>query len=660
MTLQVLIEIDGEKCYRTGDLARLDIVKGELIFIGRQDNQVKVRGQRIEPSAIELVVLESSSIITNCIVTKEGLNDDSYLVAYVQIKNHTENDNIRDEIISNCSCHLPSYMVPTKWLFVGELPLNENGKLDRKKLQETGKIVDLRLGNQTIKSFSSTELKLQDIFMRAFGLSLLPDVETPFGELGGTSLDAMRALNLIRQEMTKKMDIGLLFANRSVKALAAKLEPIILTDETEKEKEEEDTEDFSIRPCSSWLIEALGTVFLAFQWIWPIFMVVRLEFSFLPMLLIPLIHLIQIPMFLQLFGRSFAQGRDTLYSGRYYCLWFLRRQWSLSKYWLGHLLGTPFYNTYLCLCGAHICDGTYIYTTHIDAPWLLKIGNSTYIDQDVVLSSLTYYDRIYELHEIVIGSHCSIGTRCVLHDRVEMDNGVLVKPLTAVTGRITSQHRKATSPCTLNYCQSFFQIIAILAALSIHILILRLSRSATNSLPMCMALPMVWLIWIILGSSISLLLLSLVGHVHENFSHPLNSWQFLCRFWLRHLILNSFGWCLSSLFFGTRWFTPTILRWLGATIGENDVLIDNIVSLLSVPPNLLTIQDGVTITSAIQFVSYDVSTDGQCNVVGPIRIGCESFIGNKSVIQSGVCLPEKVLIGSLTQVDSTINNTQKG
>ena len=660
LTAQVLIEIDGEKCYRTGDLARLDIVSGEPIFIGRRDNQVKVRGQRIELSAIELLILESSSNIVNCIVMKEDLNDDSYLVAYVQMKSYNENDHIREEIINNCKSRLASYMVPTKWLFVLELPLNESGKVDRKKLQQTVKIVDSPSSNQTIKSLSPIEVKLQDIFMRAFSLTVAPDVATPFGQLGGTSLGAMRALNLIRQEITKKMDIGLLFANPSVESLAAVLEPIILTDKSEKEKKEEDNENFSIRPRSSWLIESLGILFLIWQWIWPIFMVVRLEFGFLPMLLVPLIHLIQFPMFLKLFGGPFGRGRDALYSWRYYRLWFLRRQWSLNRYWLSYLVGTPFYNAYLCLCGAHISDGTYIYTTHIDAPWLVKVGSCTYIDEEVILSSFTYHDRIYELHEIAIGSHCSIGTRCVLHDRVEMEDGVLIEPITAITGRIIGQHQEKSSLYTLTNGQSCFQFIAIITVFSINMIILKLSWSATNGLPMCIGLPIGWLMWVILGSSIGLVLLSVVGHVQQNFSHPLNSWQFLYKCWLRRLILNAFGWYISSVLDEMNWFIPRILRWLGVMIEDSDIFITEIVPLLSIPPNLLKIQCGVTITSFVRFVPYDITTFGQCIVTGPITIGRESFIGNTSVIRSGVSVSEKMLIGSLTRIDSTINNAKKG
>ncbi|CAF3701599.1 unnamed protein product [Rotaria sordida] len=71
LTSQVLIDINGEQCYATGDLARLDFGSGELMFIGRRDFQVKVRGQRIELSAIELVIIQSSPSVINCVVVIE-------------------------------------------------------------------------------------------------------------------------------------------------------------------------------------------------------------------------------------------------------------------------------------------------------------------------------------------------------------------------------------------------------------------------------------------------------------------------------------------------------------------------------------------------------------------------------------------------------------
>jgi acetyltransferase-like isoleucine patch superfamily enzyme len=656
LTAHVLIDIEGEQCYATGDFARLDMKSGQLVFIGRRDFQVKLRGQRIELSAIESVILQSSSDIMNCVVMKEGFANDSFLAAYIKVREDKNHSSIQDEIIRICECHLPSYMIPSKWLFVPEFPLNANGKIDRAKLSLTVENADLQFQHRTSIMLSTLERKLQDIFIQAFRLNSPPNIQTPFGQLGGTSLGAMHALILIRQELFEKMDIRLLFENPSVQELATVLEPLLAIAKADQQNEDEDDDDddFSIRPRSSAFIETAGILLLAWQWLWPIAMVARLQLGFLPILLVPLIHLVQYPIFIELFGESFPRGRDTLYSWRYYRLWFLRRQWLLNSYCLEYLLGTPFYNAYLRLCGASISDGAHIYTTQIDAPWLLKVGNATYIGSGVVLSSLTYHDRIYDLHEIRIGSHCSIQTRCVLHDRVDIHDGVLVPPLTAVSGRVFGDVEVAKLPCNSNRGQSVVQFVAILATSCLHLMILKLSWVVVPSLPMCLTLPVCWLIWSILGVGIGLLLLRyVVGNVQQNFSHQMNSWQFLHGFWLRHLALSSFGPCLSNIFDRLTIFTPSILRWLGATIELSNVEIVDFVPLLSMPSNLLTIERDVTITSEVCFVPFDVTVHGQCVVAGPIRISRRAFVGNNSVLRSGVSVPEDVLIGSLTRVDST-------
>ena len=660
LTAKVLVKINNELCYATGDLARLDIKSGELIFIGRRDFQIKLRGQRIELSAIELIIMKSSSIIINCIVTKETIDNEDHLVAYVHMKTLTDKMKLREELFAKCKSQLPAYMIPTKWIFTLEFPLNINGKIDRKRLNELKEEGELlHSNNNEIQILSPLELKLQDIIMRAFRLSSLPSIRTSFNLLGGTSIGAMRALHLIRQEITDRMDTGVLFANPSVETLAAVLKPMI--ESNNNDIQEINDEDFYIRQRPSWTIESFGIILLIWQWLWPILLVAKFELNFLSMLFVPFIHLIQYPLFIEFLRGQSLRKRNTLYSWQYYRLWFLKRLWTLNTYWLSYLLGTRFYNFYLRLCGAQIHDNAHIYTTHIDAPWLLKIGDSTYIGDEVVLSSLTYHDRVYELHEIIIGSHCSIEVRSVLHDGVHLSDGVLFEPLSNITGRININNQQKSLTNKFNSNQSNFQLVCILTMIIVHILVWKFGWFMTNSFCLCLQLSISWLIWTILCSCIALVLLACIGSIEENFSYSLNSWQFLWQFWLRKLILSSFGSCLISLFHTENSMIPTILQWLGAKIDNNkDIFLVDIVSLLSIPSNLLIIDNNVTITSSVCFLPFHITTDGQCTVSGPIRLGHRSFIGNDGVIRSGVCILEDTLVGALTRIDSTFNNTKKG
>ena len=123
LTAKALVEIDGEIFYRTGDLVRLDN-NGLLHYLGRQDHQIKLHGQRIELEEIERCLLSTS--ISACVVIKWG---DDLLVAYVQSSQMNE-----EQLRQYCQSHLPSHMIPAIFMVLEKLPLNANGKIDRKRL----------------------------------------------------------------------------------------------------------------------------------------------------------------------------------------------------------------------------------------------------------------------------------------------------------------------------------------------------------------------------------------------------------------------------------------------------------------------------------------------------------------------------------------------
>ncbi|CAF4223922.1 unnamed protein product, partial [Rotaria sp. Silwood2] len=123
LTTKALVEIDGVTYYRTGDLVRMDS-SGLIYYIGRQDHQVKLHGQRIEVDEIERCLLDTH--ITACVVVKFG---EDHLVAYVQGSGISEED-----LRTHCRSRLPPFMIPSMFVVLDHLPLNANGKVDRKHL----------------------------------------------------------------------------------------------------------------------------------------------------------------------------------------------------------------------------------------------------------------------------------------------------------------------------------------------------------------------------------------------------------------------------------------------------------------------------------------------------------------------------------------------
>ncbi|CAF3629002.1 unnamed protein product [Rotaria sordida] len=168
--------------YRTGDLVRMDN-RGLLHYIGRKDNQIKLHGQRIEPGEIERCLLETS--ISACAVIKEG---DDHLVAYVQ-NCHMNEEQLREY----CRQHLPSYMIPSKFIVLEQMPLNRNGKLDRMQLPRVKPVRvhhQIRLPSTLILSWlgvdiQGTNIKLANVvpFLRfPSHLLFIGDNVTTFGD----------------------------------------------------------------------------------------------------------------------------------------------------------------------------------------------------------------------------------------------------------------------------------------------------------------------------------------------------------------------------------------------------------------------------------------------------------------------------------------------
>ena len=124
LTSKVSVEIDNETFYRTGDLVRMDN-NGLLHYISRKDFQIKLHGQRIELGEIERCLLDTP--ISACVVTKWG---DDHLIAYVQTNGDIDGKQLRE----HCQAHLPPHMIPSIFIILDKLPLNANGKIDRKLL----------------------------------------------------------------------------------------------------------------------------------------------------------------------------------------------------------------------------------------------------------------------------------------------------------------------------------------------------------------------------------------------------------------------------------------------------------------------------------------------------------------------------------------------
>ncbi|MGO2155362.1 non-ribosomal peptide synthetase [Serratia sp. BW106] len=197
---------DGKRLYRTGDLARWRL-DGEIDYLGRLDQQLKIHGQRVELEEIDAVLCKHSQVHHACANMVEG-NITAYIVA-----RGSEPD--VKELLELCSEYLPVYMLPQRWLFLTALPLSRNGKLDRKALPAPP---NTHCEDNSVPS-NLIEQRLCEYFADVLQL---PSVKprSNFFELGGNSLSAVDAAARINAGLGWKISIANIFAHPTPKALS--------------------------------------------------------------------------------------------------------------------------------------------------------------------------------------------------------------------------------------------------------------------------------------------------------------------------------------------------------------------------------------------------------------------------------------------------------
>lgn len=204
--------ISGGRLYRTGDRVRWN-AQGQLEYLGRLDHQVKIRGFRIELGEIEAQLLAQPEVREAAVLAKEGAAG-GRLIAYVSARAGCAIDAL--SLNERLARTLPDYMVPSNLVVLANLPLNTNGKVDRKALPDPG----TSSSREYEEPRGESEKMLAQIWAEVLGVERVGRRDN-FFELGGHSLMATMLTSRVRVSLGMDLPLRKIFEHPSLQAMAA-------------------------------------------------------------------------------------------------------------------------------------------------------------------------------------------------------------------------------------------------------------------------------------------------------------------------------------------------------------------------------------------------------------------------------------------------------
>lgn len=213
-----LPDVSGQefgRMYRTGDLGRL-LPDGDIEFLGRQDDQVKINGYRIELGEIENTLKQYEGTKQCVVLAREDQAGNKRLVGYIV----PEGPFNRQDTLAFLKHRLPSYMVPQLLVDINQIPFTLNGKIDKEKLPNPD--ASSLLNNGFIAPSLEIEKQLSTIWKTVLGVTRM-GIQDNFFELGGNSLLAVKTTALMNQQLNQQLSVMKLYQYPTIQEVAAHL-----------------------------------------------------------------------------------------------------------------------------------------------------------------------------------------------------------------------------------------------------------------------------------------------------------------------------------------------------------------------------------------------------------------------------------------------------
>lgn len=429
---------DDPVLYRSGDAVYVDD-NGDIVFRGRIDDQIKIRGFRVELGEIEALLAHQRNIRQAAVALRNETGIDE-LVAFVVVDGELPDPR---ELRGNLREALPPYMVPARFEIVETLPKLSSGKVDRKALKLIALTQPAETSEEQEEPRDETEATLLAAAKRVLPPGAIPFDADFFTELGGHSLLAARFVSVVR-ETPRLAAITLqdLYELRTLRALAAHLEG--------KAAAQAPARDLSFAPppllrrflCG--LAQAIALPFIlaivTAQWL-GVFVSYQLITTPEATLLDEAVALLGVYLIVNVLtlivsiggkwlviGRT-KPGRYPLWGVYYYRWWLSQRLIGLTHHkWFQ---ASPLMRLYLTALGANIGEDALISELEMGAVDLLTIGAGASLGSKLKLSNARVEGNELIIGPIEIGADAYIGTSCVIEEDVVIGAGAALEDLTS-------------------------------------------------------------------------------------------------------------------------------------------------------------------------------------------------------------------------------------
>ncbi|MFN6517006.1 MAG: non-ribosomal peptide synthetase [Nostoc sp. CreGUA01] len=205
--------IPGKKLYKTGDLVRY-LKDANLEYLGRDDEQIKIRGFRVELGEIASVIAQHPDVQESVVIASNDAEENQRLIAYIV----TNQQDIATQLLPELQQKLPNYMIPSAFVVVDELPLTPNGKVDKRALQNHI-IIEQHTNKSFVNPRNFTELALAKLWENLLNKSPVGVIDN-FFDLGGHSFLAVRLMAQIQDKFGHNLPLSTLFENPTIEKLA--------------------------------------------------------------------------------------------------------------------------------------------------------------------------------------------------------------------------------------------------------------------------------------------------------------------------------------------------------------------------------------------------------------------------------------------------------